>query len=96
MDDTLPKILLASAKKFGPRTALREKEFGIWHSQSWDVFLARVCNFSLGLISLGLQPGDKIAIIGDNRPEWVIAELAAHAAGAISMGIYQDSIASEV
>lgn len=96
MDDTLPKILLASAKKFGPRTALREKEFGIWHSQSWDAFLARVCNFSLGLISLGLQPGDKIAIIGDNRPEWVIAELAAHAAGAISMGIYQDSIASEV
>ena len=96
MEDTLPKILLASAKRFGSKTALREKEFGIWHSQSWDAFLARVRDFSLGLVSLGLQPGDKIAIIGDNRPEWIIAELAAHAAGAISMGIYQDSSASEV
>ncbi len=96
MQDTLPKILLASARRFGNKTALREKEFGIWRSQTWEEFLDHVRNFSLGLISLGLQPGDKIAIIGDNRPEWIIAELAAQAAGAISMGIYQDSIASEV
>lgn len=96
MEDTLPKLLLASARKFGDKTALREKDLGIWNSLSWDQFLARVHGFSLGLISLGLQPGDKIAIIGDNRPEWIIAELAAQAAGGISMGIYQDSIASEV
>lgn len=96
MEDTLPKILMASARRFGNKTALREKEFGIWRSQTWEEFLEHIRNFSLGLISLGLQPGDKIAIIGDNRPEWVIAELAAQAAGAVSMGIYQDSIASEV
>lgn len=96
MEDTLPKILMASARRFGHKTALREKEFGIWRSQTWEEFLEHIRNFSLGLISLGLQPGDKIAIIGDNRPEWVIAELAAQAAGAVSMGIYQDSIAGEV
>ncbi|MCS6845715.1 MAG: long-chain fatty acid--CoA ligase [Caldilineales bacterium] len=96
MEDTLPKILLASARKFGSKVALREKEFGIWRTTTWEEFLHRVRSFSLGLISLGLQPGDKIAIIGDNRPEWVIAELAAQAAGAVSMGIYQDSIAHEV
>ncbi|RMF26871.1 MAG: long-chain fatty acid--CoA ligase, partial [Chloroflexi bacterium] len=72
------------------------KEFGIWQEVTWAEYLEHVRLFSLGLISLGLQPGDKIAIIGDNRPEWLYAELAAQAAGAISMGIYQDSIASEV
>ncbi len=96
LEDTLPKLLVANARKFGDKVALREKEFGIWQTLTWEEFLQRVRNFSLGLISLGLQPEDKIAIIGDNRPEWVIAELAAQAAGAISMGIYQDSIADEV
>ncbi len=96
LEDTLPKLLVANARKFGDKVALREKEFGIWQTITWEEYLQRVRNFSLGLISLGLQPEDKIAIIGDNRPEWVIAELAAQAAGAISMGIYQDSIADEV
>ncbi|NIS16561.1 MAG: long-chain fatty acid--CoA ligase, partial [candidate division Zixibacteria bacterium] len=48
------------------------------------------------LISLGLRPGEALGIIGDNRPEWVYAELAAQAAGAIPFGIFQDSILSEV
>lgn len=96
MEDTFPKLLVNNARRFGHRAALREKEFGIWQTLTWEEFLAHVRNFSLGLISLGLQPGDKIAIIGDNRPEWVIAELAAQSAGAISMGVYQDSIAEEV
>ncbi len=95
-EDTLPKLLVANARKFGSKTALREKEYGIWQTLSWEEYLDRVRKFSLGLISLGLQPGDKVAIIGDNRPEWVIAELATQAAGGISMGIYQDSIADEV
>ncbi len=96
VEDTLPKLLVANARRYGDKIALREKEFGIWQSMSWAEYLDHVRHFSLGLLSLGLEPGDKIAIIGDNRPEWVIAELAAHAAGAISMGVYQDSIADEV
>lgn len=96
MADTFPKLLMKNAERFGDTPALREKEFGIWQMWTWHEFLDRVRNFSLGLISLGLEPEDKVAIIGDNRPEWVIAELAAQSAGAISMGIYQDSIADEV
>ena len=52
--------------------------------------------FSLGLVALGLQRGDKVAIVGDNRPEWVFAELAALCAGAVPLGIYQDSTTTEV
>ena len=96
MSDTLPNLLLENARRSGEKVALRKKEFGIWQTLSWNEFLERVRNFSLGLVHLGLEPGDKVAIVGDNRPEWIIAELATQAAGGISIGIYQDSVASEV
>ena len=95
-DDTLPKLLVRNARRFGGRTALREKEFGIWRTVSWRGYLDAVREFSLGLVSLGLRRGDKVAIIGDNRPEWVISELAAQAAGGASVGLYQDSNLTEV
>ena len=94
--DTFPKLLVANAARFGSRTALREKRYGIWHPISWTGLEASVRSFSLGLQSLGLERGDKVAILGDNRPQWVMAELAAQAAGAASVGIYQDSNLSEV
>ena len=94
--DTFPKLLLQNAERFGERAALREKEFGIWRETSWRRYGERVRDFSLGLVSLGLEPGGKVAIIGDNRPEWVIAELAAQSAGGASVGIYQDSNLTEV
>jgi len=94
---TLPKLLVEQAKRLGARkVALREKEFGIWQSFTWADYLRRVREFSLGLVSLGLQRGDKVAIVGDNRPEWVFAELAALCAGAVPLGIYQDSTTTEV
>ncbi len=94
--ETLPGLLIRRADEDGSRVALREKEFGIWQELSWSEYRDRVRDFSLGLLALGLQPGDRIAIIGDNRPEWVIAELAAQAAGAIPVGVYQDSVAEEL
>jgi long-chain acyl-CoA synthetase len=94
--DTLPKLLLRNAERVGERVALREKEFGIWQSVSWRQFAAHVRDFALGLHALGLRRGDKLAIVGDNRPEWLYAELAAHSLGAVSVGIYQDSAAEEV
>jgi len=94
---SLPALLVRNAERFGDRRiALREKEFGIWQSVTWRQYLEHVRDFSLGLISLGLKPGEALGIIGDNRPEWVYAELAAQAAGAIPFGIFQDSILSEV
>ncbi len=95
--DTLPKLLEGNARKFGPRkVALREKEFGIWQSFTWQDYYDHVRDFCLGLVSLGLEKDDKIAIVGDNRPEWVFAELAAQSAGAVPLGIYQDSTSKEV
>ena len=94
---TLPQFLLQRAAEWGDRqTALREKDFGIWQSISWRAYLDNVRRLSLGLTSLGLLPGDKVAIIGDNRPEWFYAELATQAAGAASVGLFQDAVAHEL
>jgi len=95
-DDTFPKLLVRNARVHGDRTALREKEFGIWQPFTWRAYHDRVRDFSLGLSALGVGRGDKVAIIGDNRPEWVWSEIAAQAAGAASVGIYQDSSLVEV
>jgi len=86
MSDTLPGLLLEQAREHGEQVALREKEFGIWRSLTWSQYSERVRNFCLGLTSLGFGPGDRLAILGDNRPEWVIAELAAISAGGLVMG----------
>ncbi|MCP4630400.1 MAG: long-chain fatty acid--CoA ligase [bacterium] len=94
---SLPELLVNNVARFGDRrVALREKEFGIWQSVTWQQYLEHVRDFSLGLLSLGLKSGDTVGIIGGNRPEWIYAELAVQAAGAIPFGIFQDSILSEV
>ncbi len=95
-EDTFPKLLVRNALTIGKRVAMREKEFGIWQSFTWQEVHDHVRDFSLGLAALGVGPGDKVAIIGDNRPEWVWSELAAQAAGAASVGLYQDSNVAEV
>ena len=94
--DTFPKLLVANAQRLGDRAALREKDFGIWRETSWHRYGERVRDFSLGLMEMGLERGGRVAIVGDNRPEWVIAELAAQSAGGASIGIYQDSNLTEV
>jgi len=95
--ETFPQFLLEKARLYGDKkTALREKEFGIWQSVSWAKYLEHVKYFALGLVSMGFVRGDTVSIIGDNRPEWVYAELAAQSVGGKSIGIYQDSIVEEV
>ena len=94
--DTLPKLLLRNARDRGGEIALREKEFGIWQSITWAGYAERVRNFARGLVELGLKKGEVLAVLGDNRPEWLIAQLAAQAIGARSLGVYQDSVALEV
>lgn len=95
--DTFPKLLVERALQYGSKKiALREKDLGIWQSFTWQDYLEKVKYFSLGLISMGFQPGDKIAVIGDNKPEWVVAELAAQSACGYGVGIYQDSILKEI
>ena len=96
MNGTLPGLLARHAVSHPDGVALREKEFGIWQEVTWADYLGRVRAFSLGLSELGVERGDRLAIIGDNRPEWVIAELAAQASGLLPIGLYQDSIAGEL
>lgn len=94
--DTLPKLLALHAREHGSETALREKDFGIWRSITWAEYHERVRSFALGLASLGIGRGDVVGLIGDNRPDWVMGEVAAHAVGAMSLGIYRDALDDEV
>ncbi len=94
--DTYPKLLAYNARHWPDDVALREKEFGIWNEVTWSQYEQAVQLFTLGLLALDVQPGDIVAIVGDNRPEWVQCEIAVHAAGAMSLGVYQDSLGEEV
>ncbi len=94
--DTVPKLVMRNRKQWGSQIAACMKKFGIWQRYSWVEYYNNVKHFSLGLISLGLRPGDVVCIIGDNEPEWFWGEFATQAAGGISTGIFVDSIPSEV
>src|SRR5215475_13251763 len=93
--DTYPKLLRLNAKEHGDEIALREKDFGLWRLFTWADYQTRVHDFALGLVELGLSRADVIGIIGDNRPDWVAAEIASHAIGALSLGLYRDVLDEE-
>ncbi len=94
--DTFPKVLAFNARTWPDAVAMREKEFGIWNAFTWADYQGQVRLMALGMHRLGLQRGQCVALIGDNRPEWVWGEIAAHALGCMSLGIYQDSMGEEV
>lgn len=91
-----PLLLRHNATHHGDDVAMREKDFGIWVELTWQQCYARCRAMALGLVELGVGRGDVVAIIGDNRPDWVLGEIAAHAIGARSLGIYRDSMGEEV
>jgi long-chain acyl-CoA synthetase len=93
---TLPQLLKQRADLHPNTTALRLKEFGIWQETTWGSYLERVKHFALGLYTLGLRREDKMAVIADNIPQWLYAELGAQSLGAISVGVYQSSVPSEM
>lgn len=93
---TFPQLLLERTAKAGSKVALREKDYGIWNEITYQEYFDRVKSLSLGFAKLGLKRGDKVAIVGDNRPEWVMSELAAQALGGISVGVYQESLPNEM
>ncbi len=96
-DLTIPKLFLRQAKRYGKdKVAMREKEFGIWIPFSWQDYYENVKYLCLGMVSLGLKRGDKVAMIGDNRPEGLWAEMAALCAGGIGVWLFQDCMMEEV
>ena len=96
-DLTIPKLFYEKARQYGKhRIAMREKEYGIWRPISWHDYLENVKHLTLGLIRLGLNRGDKVAMIGVNRPEGLWAEIATICAGGIGVWLFQDSLIEEV
>jgi long-chain acyl-CoA synthetase len=93
--DTFPKLLRLNAREHGGEIALREKDLGLWRVFTWTDYQTRVHDFALGMVELGLGRGDVVGIIGDNRPDWVAAEIATHAVGAMSLGLYRDVLDEE-
>ena len=96
-DLTIPKLFLSQCKRYGTtKVAMREKEFGIWRPYTWQDYYDNVKFLCLGMVALGLKKGDKVAMIGDNRPEGLWAEMAALCAGGIGVWLFQDCMMDEV
>jgi long-chain acyl-CoA synthetase len=96
MEDTIPKLLLKNKDLYHDGIALREKNFGIWENITWKQYYDHVWLCALGLKVLGLEKGDKVAILGDNCKEWLYADLAAQCSSATAVGIYPTDAASQV
>ncbi|MBK8468373.1 MAG: AMP-binding protein [Candidatus Phosphoribacter sp.] len=96
VERTFPQLLRDLATSRPDETAMQEKRYGIWQPLSWSTYAARVADFAHGLASHGVQRNDIVAVLGDNRPEWLIAELAAQSIGAAVVGIYPTSIGEEL
>jgi long-chain acyl-CoA synthetase len=91
-----PDLFFHQVDCLGDRVALRRKDYGIWNRVSWTEYGDRVRQVAAGLLSLGLEPGDRVAILGDNRPEWLICHLGAMSAGGATCGVYPTSAAEQV
>jgi long-chain acyl-CoA synthetase len=94
--DSIPRRLLEQAKRRPERPAYLVKENGIWKSTSWAKYASEVMQAARALVALGFQPGQRVCILGFNRPEWVILDLASMAAGGAPAGIYTTCSADEV
>ena len=93
---TIPQLLRWRVQRTGAKVALREKDFGTWNCYSWNKYYDFVRKTGLGLRELGLQRGDKIALIGDNIPEMLFVAIGAQAIGAVSVAIYQTTMPEEI
>jgi long-chain acyl-CoA synthetase len=93
---TFPKLLRENAARRPDNVAIREKDLGIWQVYTWRDYHAQTREIALGLAALGCRRGDKVAIIGDNRPQLYWAVAAAQALGAVPVPLYQDSVEREI
>src|SRR5690554_4968422 len=92
---TLPQMLRERAQSTPDEIAIRQKDFGIWNPYSWTTYWQRACHVGLGMHALGLAEGGHVGIISENRLEWVLAQMASGAIGAVAVGVYPTSPAAE-
>ena len=95
MDTTFPRLMLDHAARRPMATALREKEYGIWQSLSWQALAELVKDLACGLHLAGLQRGEHVIVVGANRPRLYASMLAVQSLGAIAVPLYQDAVATE-
>ena len=93
---SIPALLARNVKLYGARPAWREKDFGIWHSWTWEQGAAEIRGIALGFMALGLNRGDYVAIIGRNRPALYWSMVAVQMCGAVPVPLYQDAVADEM
>jgi long-chain acyl-CoA synthetase len=86
--ETVPGRFKEAVSNWGDKVALRKKEFGLWHDITWNEYYEKVRNVACALMSMGLERGDCAAIIGDNCPEWVFADMGIQCCGAAATGVY--------
>jgi long-chain acyl-CoA synthetase len=96
LPDTFPKYLLRNAKMFGARPAMRHKDRGIWQSWTWSQQRDEIRDFATGLATLGVAHGDRVAIIGANRPKLYWAVCAVQSLGGVPVPVYADAVADEL
>ena len=94
--DTFPKLLALNATRFAARPAMRHKDLGIWRTWTWADVAREVRDFALGLGELGLKRGDKVAIVGRNRPKLYWSMAAIQSWGGVPVPVYSDSVADEM
>ncbi len=93
---SLPAILLSRADSTPRSVAMRHYEDCRWREITWAEYATRAARAGLGLVALGVGPGDTVAVLSDNRPEWLIADLGIQGIGAATVGVYPTSPPSEV
>ena len=93
---SIPAYLRQNSTKLRDAPAFREKEFGVWQTWTWSEVETIVADFALGLLDLGVEEGDFIAVIGRNRPALYWSMMAAQMVGAIPVPLYQDAVAEEM
>ncbi|MBW2126526.1 MAG: long-chain fatty acid--CoA ligase, partial [Deltaproteobacteria bacterium] len=93
---TAPQVFRETVRKYGDRVALRKKEYGLWHDISWNEYYRMAKCVGAALISMGLEKGDCVSIIGDNCPEWVIIDMGIQCAGGVSVGVYSTNAWQQV
>lgn len=93
---TLPQMLREQARRQPSAIAIRQKDFGIWKPMAWAEYWSRACRVGLGLRALGLSAGGRVAIVSENRVEWLLTQMGAGAVGAVAVGVYSTSPAEEM
>ena len=93
---SLPQLFRKRCTELGDRLAMREKEFGIWNRFSWDDYYQRAREIGAALMEMGLQPGEVVSIIAENRKEWLFFDMAIMCSGGVTNGVYTTDAPTQV